>query len=275
MPALRELRQPNRSLRILRPLRQAASPGGLIIGQRPDAPDAEIERAAEAFAAIIAPFFDELRRVLLAERFDAINSVRASRVRRAVAEAERRYARRFGDQIRTREAERFVTEVEARTAAQIDRSIRSTGTAPGEVTVSDARAGAVEAAARSLADLQRDVSRQAALLVSLERALATEGAEPDRDAVARILEERGAAARGRARNAANIVLRRFAGDVVQQRLRAAGLEEYVWGPTTSADPRELHERYRGQRFRIDSPPLGGHPGEQWGCKCQMIPVRAR
>lgn len=275
MPALRERRLPNRRLRATRPPRSArsASPGGPVIGQIPEPPDAEIERAGDVFAALLTPFFVELRRILTAERFDAINSVRASRVRRAVAEAERRYRRRFGAQQRVREAERFVAEVEAQTEAAADRSIQTAGAAPVGGRDAGRSTQASGDLARSIEDLQSDVARQAALIEQLERALATEGRPPDLDAVARIIKDRQIAASNRARNAANIILRRFSADVVQLRMRAAGLLEYEWGPTESAQPRELHERYRGRTFRWDDPPPGGHPGEAFGCKCRPRPVR--
>lgn len=271
-----ESRRPSRSPLIPRSPRSPKANAGRTVGNRPLQPDAEIERAADAFGALLSPFFDlldaELRRVF-AVRADAVNQVLAARVARARAAAERSYLRRFGAQVRLREAERFVAEVDDYNRRAVDESVRSTGTQPVAVDTSGTRSAASDAIARSMEELQHDVMRQAALIEQLERALADDGGPPDLDRLGRIIADRRGAAAGRGRSLAHVALRRFNADLTQMRMRAAGLVEYVWGPTESAEPRELHERYRGQTFQWSSPPDGGHPGELWACKCVPIPIR--
>lgn len=62
------------------------------------------------------------------------------------------------------------------------------------------------------------------------------------------------------------------GRLARERQKEAGVRQYIWGPTSSANPRELHEGYRGGTFSWDDPPEGGHPGELINCSCVAIPV---
>jgi SPP1 gp7 family putative phage head morphogenesis protein len=62
------------------------------------------------------------------------------------------------------------------------------------------------------------------------------------------------------------------GQLARARQTEAGIRQYIWGPTSSASPRELHEEYRGRTFSWDDPPEDGHPGEAINCQCVAIPV---
>lgn len=61
-------------------------------------------------------------------------------------------------------------------------------------------------------------------------------------------------------------------NVVKQRQINAGIEEYIW--TTSGDDRvrDEHAEREGRRFRWNTPPEDGHPGEPIQCRCSAFPV---
>lgn len=50
----------------------------------------------------------------------------------------------------------------------------------------------------------------------------------------------------------------------------AGVGDYVWGRTTSLNPRERHLARVGQIFSFSDPI--DHPGEAYNCKCDILPI---
>lgn len=60
--------------------------------------------------------------------------------------------------------------------------------------------------------------------------------------------------------------------IAKQRQVNLGIEEYIW--TTSGDDRvrDEHADRAGKRFRWDTPPEDGHPGEPIQCRCSAFPV---
>lgn len=64
------------------------------------------------------------------------------------------------------------------------------------------------------------------------------------------------------------------------RMQSAGVEEFRWLHSKGgAEPRELHQRYDGQIFRYDDPPVidertqeRGLPGVAINCRCVAVPV---
>ena len=53
---------------------------------------------------------------------------------------------------------------------------------------------------------------------------------------------------------------------------ALQLETYIWRSQNDARVRAAHRENNGQVFAWSSPPLGGHPGEDWNCRCIAEPV---
>lgn len=60
--------------------------------------------------------------------------------------------------------------------------------------------------------------------------------------------------------------------ITRVRQQNAGIVEYIW--TTSGDERvrDEHDEREGKRFRWDTPPEDGHPGEPIQCRCTPYPV---
>lgn len=277
MPHLRA-RRPLRTRRTLRPPRVARARRGHriragVVGERPARPDAEVVAYTAAIVALMATYFAPLRSAVLRawpdeeERQDAYSGARARAIREAQRQAQRRHAARM----RAREADRLAREAteatEAFSAREQARVVRSLGLTPQQV---DTRRQLAEAAERNVAAIQRLSERaQRGIAELLEQGIRE---ERPRDWIAERIEARFGVASSRAALIANIELRRLNGELARIRQQAAGLTRYVWGPTESRQPRELHNGYRNSVFSWDDPPEGGHPGELPQCKCVAIPI---
>ncbi|MGO9370650.1 MAG: phage minor head protein [Syntrophobacteraceae bacterium] len=55
----------------------------------------------------------------------------------------------------------------------------------------------------------------------------------------------------------------------QARQEAIGIEEYIW---RAVIPRCNHSERNGKKYRWDSPPSGGHPGQSYLCSCIAMAV---
>ena len=62
--------------------------------------------------------------------------------------------------------------------------------------------------------------------------------------------------------------------IVQQRMRDAGVREYFWRTVKDRRVRDSHRELEGKRFRLDDPPVVDqktgrrcHPGEDFQCRC--------
>jgi len=53
----------------------------------------------------------------------------------------------------------------------------------------------------------------------------------------------------------------------QAQQAAMGIEFYVWNTQHDARVREGHTELDGKIFRWDDPPEGGHPSQDFGCRC--------
>jgi SPP1 gp7 family putative phage head morphogenesis protein len=86
---------------------------------------------------------------------------------------------------------------------------------------------------------------------------------------------------------ANLIARdqvgKLNGQLTQLRQKSAGVESYIWRTSLDervrGDPDGLypnavpsHFDREGKEFRWDSPPDGGHPGEDFQCRCTAEPV---
>ncbi|MFQ5443539.1 MAG: phage minor head protein [Nitrospinales bacterium] len=49
---------------------------------------------------------------------------------------------------------------------------------------------------------------------------------------------------------------------------------YIWRTRRDSNVRSSHAEREGKIFRWDDPPDGGHPGEDYGCRCWAAPVTA-
>lgn len=66
-----------------------------------------------------------------------------------------------------------------------------------------------------------------------------------------------------------MVLTNFLNQALQ---KAMGIRFYVWTTQQDARVRESHAEREGVIFQWDSPPEGGHPGEDFGCRCYAHPL---
>lgn len=66
-----------------------------------------------------------------------------------------------------------------------------------------------------------------------------------------------------------MVLTNFLNQALQE---AIGIEFYVWVTSRDARVRESHAEREGTIFRWDSPPEGGHPSHDFGCRCYARPL---
>ena len=53
---------------------------------------------------------------------------------------------------------------------------------------------------------------------------------------------------------------------------ALQLETYIWRSQDDARVRAAHAGYDDQVFAWSAPPSGGHPGQDWNCRCTAEPV---
>lgn len=86
------------------------------------------------------------------------------------------------------------------------------------------------------------------------------------------LQERYEVSESRARLIARDQLGKYYGQINQARQQALGVEEYVWETSQDERVREEHADRQGEVFRWDDPPEGGHPGEDYQCRCFAAPV---
>lgn len=62
--------------------------------------------------------------------------------------------------------------------------------------------------------------------------------------------------------------------ITSQRMRDAGVREYIWRTAKDSRVRDSHRELEGKRFRLDDPPVVDektgrrcHPGEDYQCRC--------
>ncbi|MEX5729044.1 hypothetical protein Ga0609869_002397 [Rhodovulum iodosum] len=63
----------------------------------------------------------------------------------------------------------------------------------------------------------------------------------------------------------------FRGLVNELRQRALGIEQYVWRSRDDARVRDSHADFDDRIFDWDTPPEGGHPGQEYNCRCHAEP----
>lgn len=90
--------------------------------------------------------------------------------------------------------------------------------------------------------------------------------------IAKAIEERLEVTRRRARFIARDQVAKLNGKLTELRQKEAGVEEYIWRAVKDGATRASHLQNDGKRFRWDSPPATGHPGEDYQCRCTAEPV---
>lgn len=90
--------------------------------------------------------------------------------------------------------------------------------------------------------------------------------------LAKKLDEQGDVTGSRAKLIARDQTLKLNGQLTQTRQQSAGIEEYIW--TTSGDERvrDEHAERDGERFRWDTPPEDGNPGQPIQCRCTAFPI---
>lgn len=68
------------------------------------------------------------------------------------------------------------------------------------------------------------------------------------------------------------LLRGFSGLINEQRQRDLGVRQYVWRSREDEKVRPVHAAYDGQVFNWNAPPIDGHPGQAYNCRCVAEPV---
>lgn len=62
------------------------------------------------------------------------------------------------------------------------------------------------------------------------------------------------------------------GQLTETRQIAAGVEKYKWRTARDNRVRDKHKKREGETFSWNSPPNGGHPGEEINCRCFAEPI---
>ena len=67
------------------------------------------------------------------------------------------------------------------------------------------------------------------------------------------------------------LLRGFSALINELRQRDLGILQYVWRSRDDGKVRSSHAQYDDQVFSWDNPPVGGHPGQAFNCRCHAEP----
>jgi SPP1 gp7 family putative phage head morphogenesis protein len=90
--------------------------------------------------------------------------------------------------------------------------------------------------------------------------------------MAEALQERFGVAESRAALIARDQTLKFFGELNQARQEALGVEGYEWKTSLDNRVRPEHEAREGRRYRWDTPPADGHPGQAVACRCTASPL---
>lgn len=78
------------------------------------------------------------------------------------------------------------------------------------------------------------------------------------------------------KNRANLIARdqvgKFYSQLTEHRQTDLGIKEYIWSTSLDERVRDTHASLEGQKFSWDNPPSVGHPGWDFQCRCEAIPV---
>lgn len=75
----------------------------------------------------------------------------------------------------------------------------------------------------------------------------------------------------RARFIARDQIGKLNGQLSRLRQTSLGINHYIWATALDERVRPAHAQREGRRFSWDHPPEGGHPGEDYNCRCTAEP----
>ena len=120
-------------------------------------------------------------------------------------------------------------------------------------------------------ELINDITEKGASDVSKMLMARVEAGDSNRT-IAKAIRERLDVIHRRAQFIARDQVAKLNGKLTELRQAEAGVEEYIWRAVKDGATRASHLQNDGQKFRWDSPPATGHPGEDYQCRCSAEPV---
>lgn len=90
--------------------------------------------------------------------------------------------------------------------------------------------------------------------------------------IAAEIEKRFGITRRRAEFIARDQVAKFNGGLTALRQQEMGVTKYVWQTVGDNRVRPEHEEREGDVFEWTNPPEGGHPGEDFNCRCVAMPI---
>lgn len=186
-------------------------------------------------------------------------------VQRAVGNVERAKVREMGEQVAefaAREADRRIV-----IAAGLDGGLQKGLLSLGLRGVEDLLDGWIRANVDLITSVSTKYIDQVEERVrdALRRGVATQDLRKQ-------IEERFGVAKSRAELIARDQLGKLAGQVTQRRSEDAGASRYLWSTSGDERVRDSHRALDGLVFSWDAPPAVGHPGQDYQCRCQALPV---
>ena len=120
-------------------------------------------------------------------------------------------------------------------------------------------------------ELIKDITEKGAADVS-KLIMARVDAGDSNRTIAKAIQERLEVTKRRARFIARDQVAKLNGKLTELRQAEAGVEEYIWRAVKDGATRASHLQNDGKKFRWDSPPATGHPGEDYQCRCTAEPI---
>ena len=91
------------------------------------------------------------------------------------------------------------------------------------------------------------------------------------EVIAKDIEKRFDVSASRAKLIARDQVGSFNGELMQMRQQGLGVEGYFWRGMLDSRERDEHVEREGERFAWADPPDGGHPGDDFQCRCTAEP----
>ena len=120
-------------------------------------------------------------------------------------------------------------------------------------------------------ELIKDITEKGASDVSKLLMARVEAGDSNRT-IAKAVRERLEITKRRAKFIARDQVAKLNGKLTELRQKEAGVEAYIWRAVKDGATRASHLQNDGKRFRWDSPPATGHPGEDYQCRCTAEPI---
>ena len=279
--APRTPRQPRRpSLELVAPL---APVGTQATGPIPAQPDVVIEEYATQLLSLLEGLEGAAEEILRhyeepepeprqdAQRWD-VSAANQRRVRQAQAAARRRYERRARQRARSQLAAPAAAAVEQFTAASQAGAVNVMGGQAGLAAedTPEVRGLASEFATQNVQLIESIPAQHFDRIAQLVEQAYAEGWTKAN--LAHHVQFETGVTRRRARFIARNEIESLAGKMARARQQAAGVNEYIWRTVGDDRVRPAHAARDGRRFAWGNPPPGGHPGEDYNCRCVAVPA---